>query len=136
MMKHRASKNTPAWKRTVFTQFENEQLLAKIQNWSDKKELSVIEGEPNSPDLIAIGCFVLIIDRNLIGEQTYKRYLEIVEAGDDSKDIKDESTCIIVDNIRDLAVPELKMVCQVDINHRNSHDWVVDILNLALKSVR
>jgi len=136
MMKHRASKHTPAWKHTVFTQFENEQLLAKIQDWADKNKLSVIKGEPDSSDLIAIGCFALIIDRNLIGKQTYNQYLEIVEVGYDSKDTKDESTCIIVDNIRDLAVPELKMVCQVDINHRNSDDWVIDILNLALKSVR
>ena len=51
------------------------------------------------------------------------------------KELRDTSICIIIDNIKDLELPSLDMVLQVDLNQKNAVKWILHNLELASKLV-
>jgi len=133
------TKITPVWDKTIFAQFENSQLKDELMKWSNKHQLTVVWGNHEHPDLIACPCFALVIDRNLIIEnQIYSQYLSYInEVNSDGElnEIRDTSICIIIDNIKDLELPSLDMVLQVDIKQKNAVKWILHNLELASRIV-
>ena len=127
------------WTETIFAQFENPRLKNKLMKWASKHRLNVVWGNPKHPDLIAYPSFALVIDRNLIIEnQIYSQYLSHIDEGNSDgelKELRDTSICIIIDNIKDLALPSLDMVLQVDLNQKNAVKWILHNLELASKLV-
>jgi len=89
--------------------------------------------------LIACPCFALVIDRNLIVENhIYSQYLSYINEDNSEgelNEIRGTSICIIIDNIKDLELPSLDMVLQVDINQKNSVKWILHNLELAFELV-
>ena len=132
-------KKTPMWEKTIFAQFENSGLKNELMKWASKHRLNVVWGNPTHPDLIAYPSFALVIDRNLIIEnQIYSQYLSHIDEGNSDgelKELRDTSICIIVDNIKDLELPSLDMVLQVDLNQENAVQWIFHNLELASKLV-
>ena len=132
-------KKTPIWEKTIFAQFENSGLKNELMKWASKHRLNVVWGNPTHPDLIAYPSFALVIDRNLIIEnQIYSQYLSHIDEGNSDgelKELRDTSICIIIDNIKDLALPSLDMVLQVDLNQKNAVKWILHNLELASKLV-
>jgi hypothetical protein len=132
-------KKTPIWEKTIFAQFENSGLKNELMKWASKHRLNVVWGNPTHPDLIAYPSFALVIDRNLIIEnQIYSQYLSHIDEGNSDgelKELRDTSICIIIDNIKDLALPSLDMVLQVDLNQKNAVQWILHNLELASKLV-
>lgn len=133
------TKKTLMCDKSLFAQFENSELKDELMKWAKKHQLDVVWGNPERPDLIACQSFALVIDRNLIIEnQIYSQYLSYineVNSDGDLNEIRDTSICIIIDNIKDLELPSLDMVLQVDINQRNAVKWILRNLELASKLV-
>ena len=133
------TKITPVWDKTIFAQFENSELKDGLMKWASKHHLTVVWGNPEHPDLIACPSFALVIDRNLIVEnQIYSQYLGYVDevnSDGDLKELRDTSICIIIDNIKNLELPSLDMVLQIDINQKNAVKWILHNLELASKVV-
>ena len=133
------TKITPVWDKTIFAQFENSELKDELRKWSSKHQLEIVWGNPGHPDLIACPCFAIVIDRNLIIEnQIYSQYLSYineVNSEDELNELRDTSICIIIDNIKDLELPSLDMVLQVDLNQKNAVKWILHNLELASKLV-
>ena len=125
------------WTETIFAQFENSGLKNELMKWASKHRLNVVWGNPTHPDLIAYPSFALVIDRNLIIEnQIYSQYLEYIDEVNldgELKELRDTSICIIIDNIKDLKLPLLDTVLQVDINQENAVKWILHNLELASK---
>jgi len=130
------TKKTLIWENTIFAQFENPKLKDEIMKWAKKHQLNIVWGNPEHPDLIACPSFALVIDRNLIIEnQIYSQYLlyiNEVNSDGELKELRDTSICIIIDNIKDVELPSLDMVLQVDINQENAVKWIFHNLELAL----
>lgn len=119
------------WRRTVFAQFECEPLKEAILVWASGHQYNVVFGESNSPDLVAIGAFVSIIDRGLVGQENYDLYLEVIREGEVEAESRDESICIIVDDIRTLDTPFLDVVIRVKLERPYAIEWIIEFLNLA-----
>ena len=125
------------WTETIFAQFENSGLKNELMKWASKHRLNVVWGNPTHPDLIAYPSFALVIDRNLIIEnQIYSQYLSHIDEGNSDgelKELRDTSICIIIDNIKDLKLPLLDVVLQVDINQDHAMKTFLHNLELASK---
>lgn len=89
--------------------------------------------------MIACPSFAQVIDRNLIIEnQIYSQYLghvDEVNSDGELNEMRDTSVCIIIDNIKDLELPSLDMVLQIDLNQKNAVQWIFHNLELASKLV-
>ena len=130
-------KETPMWKKTIFAQFENLKLKNVLIEWAKKHRLNIVWGNPEHPDMIACPSFALVIDRNLIIEnQIYSQYLEYIDEVNldgELKELRDTSICIIIDNIKDLELPLLDVVLQVDINQNHAMKIFLHNLEIASK---
>jgi len=79
------------WWNTVFCQVSHAGLLGAVGALADKLRCSVQLGRPETPDVIAIPAFVVIVDRATLGRPLWDTYLEFRrEAGD-------ETPCIIAE---------------------------------------
>ena len=110
----------------ILSNNELEKLLGK---WGKKNNVEILLADPNSPDLIALLYDIAIIDRNIINREEYNSYIEYIESvntpinytEEEKKDpliqeiieIKDDSICILLDNLTDLKYPKLETVIQV-----------------------
>jgi hypothetical protein len=127
------------WARTVLAKFDNTSLRNELAEWVRRHRFDLVWMKSDWPDLIALGCFALVIDRNLIGKQSYLEYLKYLKETQGSSVPengqvglhREECVCILVDNIRDLEFPQLNVVLQVDVNQENAVRWVMHNLELA-----
>ena len=133
------TKKTLMCGKTIFAQFENAKLKNELIKWAKKHRLDIVWGNPKHPDLIAYPNFALVIDRNFIVEnQIYSQYLSYtdeVNSDCELNEIRDDSICIIIDNIKDLEFTLLDVVLQIDINRKNAVKWILHSLELASKLV-
>ncbi|MBC8180425.1 hypothetical protein H8E88_04805 [candidate division KSB1 bacterium] len=116
------------WNNTVFAQFNNPELKSALQKWANENSCFISWGN-DPPDIIAFPFFVSIIDRNLLGSEGWEHYLEFIErvndgqpiiSDDENIEIKDDSICIIVDNIRNMKLPKLDTVVYFDLSDKES----------------
>ncbi len=133
------TKIIPMWDKTIFAQFENLELKDELSKWASKHRFDVVWGNPEHPDLVACPCFAVVIDRNLIiKNQIYSLYLDCVNDDPDSelsKVMRTFSICILVDDIKDLELPLLDVVLQVDLNQKNAIKFILHNLEFASKLV-
>ncbi|MCR4313533.1 MAG: hypothetical protein NUV58_04750 [Candidatus Roizmanbacteria bacterium] len=133
------TKKSLMWEKTIFAQFKNSKLKNELMKWAKIHQLDVVWESSKHFNLIACPCFAIVIDRNLIIEnQIYSQYLShIHEVNSDCEfdDMRNTCICIIIDNIKDLELPLLDVVLQVDINHKNTVKFILHNLELASKLV-
>ncbi len=111
-----------------FGSLENSILNNKLYNWASKHQCSIVWSDPDSPDLLALGCFALVIDRTLIKNEFYLQYLEFLKEVHNYSGItdceipegKEETICILIDNLKNLEFPLLDVVLQIDMNSPNA----------------
>lgn len=111
--------------RRIFCQVENQQLETEIEKCAQDIGCEVLYGEPFSPDLLALGGFIHILDRNLVGRLWWYQYISIC-----SEDEWDEP-CLIVDNIKDMDIPKSNYVKQFDLNDPSSISSILYIIKEA-----
>ena len=101
------NKGEPAWKETVFAVFDNRNLEIALEGWVEENYCQVWWGAPYSPDIIAIGYFASVIDRDVLGHKAWDDYCSFlcqVYNEDPSAYFIEE--CIIIDGNKSLEVPE------------------------------
>lgn len=131
--------NIDCWKysNTVFGIFENNELKCELEKFAIKEGYKLIIGDPGTPDILAFGSFVKIIDRQFLGKETYDIYLDFVDEinnrtdKDDELYSREETVLVIIDNRRELVLPELDFIINVDPTHPFAINWIQTAINLA-----
>jgi len=161
----------PSHSYTIFAQFDNQFLKKELTNWAAENDCVIVWGKPLSPDIVAVGGFVEIIDRHLLGKEMYELYLKylrgedipleiegIWKVADDGKHIEiteeqlakeanedigceemtgvkwNDDVCIIIDNIKDLEVPQNKIVLYFDPSDERTVNFVLGAVQVAKKA--
>jgi len=97
------------WLRNIFCQFDNEQLKQAIELCAKELDCTVFHGEKKSIDICAVGSFIRIIDRNIVGHGVWNEYIEGIDSSGG------DVPCIIVDDIYDLPLPKCQYVYQLNL---------------------
>ncbi len=74
------SNQIPLHAYTIFAQFDNQDLQEKLMNWAAENDCTILWGRPSSSDIMAFGRFVEIIDRDVLGQETYEMYLDYLSS--------------------------------------------------------
>jgi hypothetical protein len=99
------------WRRRIFCQFdprEHKALLCALQKCADDTGCDIVFGEKDSPDLYAIGGFVLVLDRSQVGDEVWRDYVDMYQ------DDTDITPCFILDRRTDLALPKWRFTYRLD----------------------
>lgn len=100
----------PYWSRNIFCQVQNRKLSDLLDNLAEELSFTVSHGDPSSPDMVATGFFVAIIDRSLSEGRSWNRHLEYCD------ETKDDTPLIIVDKLYNLGLPDHRNIKFVDLN--------------------
>ena len=84
----------------IFCQVENQKLETEIENCAQEIGCEVIYGEPFSPDLLALGGFIYILDRNVVGRFWWDQYISICN------EYEWHEPCILVDTMKNKKLPK------------------------------
>jgi hypothetical protein len=104
---------------TIFAQFDNQELKIQLEKCATEMHCKIFWGETSSPDIVAVPYFISIIDRNIVGIEAWKIYLEY------KKEVKDDTPCIIIDNTKSLKPPAKSNVHHYSIDDKNSIPQII-----------
>jgi len=110
------------WRRTIFCQFEHEQLKEAIERCARETDCRVFHGESGSPDIFAIGSFISIVDRNVVGHDLWQEYVECFDP------VMDDTPCFIIDDLMHLPLPRRNYVYQFDMTDKRSIMTIVKMI--------
>jgi len=102
------------WRRNIFCQFDHADLKTAIEKCAIKTDCTIFYGANGDPDIHACPAFVMVVDRNAVGFDLWKEYVEYSDINND------DIPCFIVDNIRHLPLPKKKYVYQFDLNDKEA----------------
>jgi len=105
------------WRRRIFCQFdprEHKALLSALQKCADETVCDIVFGEKDSPDLYAIGGFVLVLDRNQVGDKEWRYYVEMY------REDGDITPCFIIDRRTDLPLPGWQFTYRLEMDEPGS----------------
>ncbi|MHB8852746.1 MAG: hypothetical protein ACYC6P_05260 [Ignavibacteriaceae bacterium] len=129
------NENIYLWKKNIFVLLGEDNLVLKniIKNWAITNNFNVTNGIENSDDIIAYPSFIMIIDRNLINENIYARFLRYNKAKFQENNkldlISEGNFCIFVDDIKNRETPMIDYVLQLRKNNKIAADLIINILN-------
>ncbi len=107
------------WRRNIFCQFDNARLKAAIEKCAMETDCTIFYGDSGDPDIHACPAFVMIVDRNAVGFDLWKEYVEYSNMNGD------DIPCFIVDNISHLPLPKKKYVYQFDLHDEKSIPTII-----------
>jgi len=99
------------WRRRIYCQFDQREhwdLLRALRTCAEETDCDIVFGEKDSPDLYAIGGFVLVLDRSQVGDEVWRDYVEMYQ------DDTDITPCFIIDRRTDLALPNWRFTYRLD----------------------
>jgi hypothetical protein len=119
---------TARWFEIIFAQFENEELKRALEECAQEIDCKIWYGEPGSPDIVAIGHFVEVIEWPLLGKEIWDLYLKYCK-----ETIDDDTPCIIIDNNKacpfpDWEIPRKKKWLYVDTIDRDSINRMITFI--------
>lgn len=117
------------WLRSIFCQFNDEQLKQAIERCAKENDCTIFYGEKESIDICAVGSFVRIIDRNIVGRGVWNEYIEGIDSSGG------DVPCIIVDDISDLPLPKCQYVCQLDLKNPKAIQKIVQTIKQMRKTL-
>jgi hypothetical protein len=112
--------------KRIFCQIEHTSLESEIEDCARQIGCEVLHGEPFSPDILALGGFIYILDRKLVGKFWWDEYVSIY------KQFKWSEPCILVDTIQNLKLPKSPCVIQIDLTDASSTEKILQ----AIKAMR
>lgn len=138
---------------TIYAHFKNKELMSSLCNWADEHCCKVFSGDTN--DIIMVPFDLSIVDRELFGDDAWNYYVEYINSvnggprrnfkliskagikiySDEDLDLRESSTCILIDDKKDLELPKLDRVFLIDIKSKDSIKWIIGILNYASSEV-
>ncbi len=152
------------YENTIITVIDNHPLSWRLDKWAQLNKINVFKGDPDSPDITVLPCFIFIIDRKVLNKRAYSlllefsnlvkeplNLLEVIERINDYssdpsiineqgwiKELLEQSSynsaCIILDDIKDLTYPNLDYVFQIDIQNMQSYNWIIKIVDTAYRT--
>lgn len=114
---------TFAWRSTIFCESENMVLKAALDQCAKELGCRIWYNEDTAPDILAVGSFIHIVDRRLIGEETWLYYVQCCDGS------YDDIPCILIDDISNLPLPKTKFVLQLDLDHQDSIGHITNIIH-------
>ena len=105
------------WRRRIFCQFdsrEHKALLSALWRCADETDCDIVFGEKDSPDLYAIGGFVLVLDRSHVGDTEWRHYVEMY------REDGDITPCFIIDRRTDLQLPGWQFTYRLEMDDPGS----------------
>jgi hypothetical protein len=112
-----------AWRNTIFCESENDHLKAALDRCAKDLGCRIWYNEDTAPDILAVGSFIHIVDRRLLGAETWRYYVNCCDG------CYDDIPCILIDNMSKLPLPKTKFVLQLDLAHRDSIDRIIRIIH-------
>ena len=113
-----------AFESTILAIFNNQQLKTELEKWASANNVKIFWDDPSSPDIIAVPCFGLLVDRNILNEESYASYLELG---------KGANVFIAVDTNSRLELPQSEIVLRVNPKSKNAIKWIIENINNATK---
>lgn len=107
------------WRRNIFCQFDRVALKAAVEKCAIETDCTIFYGDNGEPDIHACPAFIMIVDRNAVGFDLWKEYVEYSDINGD------DIPCFIVDNITHLTLPKKKYVYQFDLNDEKSIPTII-----------
>lgn len=101
--------------KTIFTIFENPKLKKELKRFAINNSLKIFLGEPSMPDIIAMPYFLSIVDRNILGINTWNDFLEYNEEAEPIGEYY-----ILIDDREDLNMPKHGDCYQISIDKEDS----------------
>jgi len=112
------------WSRTIFCQSAQVPLRNALDDFARNNQCQVRFCDDDSPDIIAIGSFVHVVDRNLLGRDLWRQYVQFCD------ETADDAPCLIVDGIKGWGYPTTKCVRQFDPNREKSVESIIGIIRI------
>ena len=112
-----------AWRNTIFCESENDHLKTALGRCANDLGCRIWYNEDTAPDILAVGSFIHIVDRRLLGLETWLYYVQCCDG------CYDDIPCILVDDMSKLPLPKTKFVLQLDLAHRDSIDRIIRIIH-------
>ena len=108
----------------IFAQFNHPKLWVALKKCAKEIGCHILEGEPDSPDILALSALIVIVDRRIIGIEEWQIYC---------REFFDDAPCLIVDNLKKWPLPKGKRhVQQFDMTKPDS---ILNITNIV-KDIR
>jgi hypothetical protein len=105
--------NNTVWANTIFCQFNDLKLYNEILDLANVINCEVVEGKRYWTDIISTPAFILIVDRNLIGNENWEDYLESLE------DSEIDIPCLILDESDNFNSPQLDCLEYIPLTDEN-----------------
>jgi len=126
---------------TIFACFKDENLAIILKKWAENNGHKIYWGDPEEPDIIAIPSFCKIIDREYLSKNMYELYLNYCEEVNsesqlnyDREEIKDDGTCIIIDDLRNLELPMLDSIHLIKRRNEKYCELIIQLIDIAQKT--
>jgi hypothetical protein len=107
------------WRRNIFCQFDHKELREAMEQTAIEADCTIFYGKTPDPDIFACPAFVIIVDRNTVGHDLWKEYVECFDP------VGEETPCFIVDNLKHLSIPKRKYVYQFDLQDQQTIPIIV-----------
>jgi hypothetical protein len=108
--------------KRIFCQIEHMSLESEIEECAQQIGCEILYGAPFSPDLLALGGFIYILDRNFVGKFWWNEFVLLCD------EYKWKEPCILVDTIKDLKTPKTNLVRQIDITDALSTENILHVI--------
>ena len=112
-----------AWRNTIFCESENDQLKTALDRCAKDLGCRIWYNDDTAPDILAVGSFIHIVDRRLLGAETWRYYVNCCDG------CYEDIPCILIDDMSKLPLPKTKFVLQLDLAHRDSIDRIIRIIH-------
>lgn len=112
---------------TIFAISNNEQLKTELEKWASANVVKIFWGDSNSPDIIAVPCFALIVDRNVISKEAYSSYLEF------TNETNETNLFVAFDENIEMELPKNEIVLRINPTNTNAIKWIIENINNAKK---
>lgn len=107
------------WHRNIFCQFDHKELREAMEKCAIEADCTIFYGETPDPDIFACPAFVIIVDRNTVGHDLWREYVECFDP------VGEETPCFIVDDLKHLPIPKRKYVYQFDLQDKQTIPTIV-----------
>jgi len=111
------------WRNTIFCESENSRLKAALDRCAKDLGCRIWYNDDTAPDILAVGSFIHIVDRRLLGAETWRYYVNCCDG------CYDDIPCILIDDMSNLSLPKTKFVLQLDLAHRDAIDRIIRIIH-------
>jgi hypothetical protein len=111
--------------RRIYYLADNMELFVRIYWCASEIDCEIFSLNPYAPDGMSLNGFIYIIDRNFVGREWWDHYVQCCNRHHWIE------PCLIIDDMKDMAMPQSKYVEQFDLNDPSSISSILYIIKEA-----